>query len=82
MALGAEVAEGTRKLTIRGRVVSGAIPDLVSVAFRPLFRPYSVNALLRVTVTGAGTFDLDMTWQALPRLDVGEVDGSVIGLGT
>lgn len=68
MALARAVTDGFRKLTIEARVSSGGNPDIQSLMIRPILRPFSVFAVARVVGAGGEVYDLEILWQATPRI--------------
>ncbi len=79
MALARAVTDGFRKLTIEATVLSGAAPDLQSLAIRPILKPYTVQAILRVTDASGAVVDYTIQWQATPRFNDLEGQGAAIG---
>ena len=68
MALGRSVTDGFRKLTVEARVISGGDPDVQSMMIRPILRPFSVFAVARIVGAGGEVYDLEILWQATPRM--------------
>lgn len=81
MSQGAEVTDGRQKLTATYVSLSGTPPDLTSLKTEPILRPYTVRAVLRVEASAAFTGDLELVWQAIPRLPETQNLGPVVGLG-
>ena len=68
MALARAVTDGFRKLTIEVRVISGGNPDVQSLMIRPILRPFSVFSVARIVGVGGEVYDLEILWQATPRI--------------
>ena len=79
MALGRSASDGFRRLDVTGVTVSGAAPDIQSLAFRPILRPYTLFASMRITDAAGNVFDLNLTWQAQPKLADSAEMGTLLG---
>jgi len=80
MALGRSVTDGFRKLTVEARVISGGNPDVQSMIIRPILRPFSVFAVARIVGSGGEVYDLELLWQATPRLPENVDLGPTVGM--
>jgi len=67
MALGVETSDGLRKITLTTRAVSGAPLDLTAIQIQPILRPYTVFAQIRGETAAGDVFEMDLTWQAVPK---------------
>ena len=81
MALAVEASDGARKLTIEARTIAGADIDLTDLQIRPILRQYTIFAILRLTTAAGDTTDLEITWQAVPKLPDTQNIGTVVGIG-
>jgi hypothetical protein len=69
MPLGIAITDGTRKLSVIGRVVVGAAPSFTSLSFRPVLKPYTSQAILRILDNAGNVFDCELEWTALPKFE-------------
>ena len=81
MALAQSASDGFRRLDVTVLSITGASPQVNSLALLPILRPYTLFAVARITDAAGNVFDLNIVWQAQPRMPDNELIGERVGSG-